>query len=65
VRLPIALFRACGLSRRAVSKALQQLERRGLIRVHRKPGRRSTVTLLWHPIRELCLVASEDQEDEL
>jgi DNA-binding MarR family transcriptional regulator len=47
VRLPVALLNLCHLNRTAVSRALRQLETAGLIRVHRHPGRRSTVTVLW------------------
>jgi predicted transcriptional regulator len=36
-----------------VSRALKQLEDKGLIQVHRKPGSRSTVTVLFHPVHEL------------
>ena len=54
VKLPVALLNLCRLNRDAVSRALQQLETAGLVRVHRKSGRRSTVTVLWHPIRDVC-----------
>lgn len=64
VRLPIALLNQCGFDRRTVSRALQQLEHKDLIRVHRNPGKRSTVTVLWHPIREFSFVADEDEEEE-
>jgi hypothetical protein len=65
VKLPIALLNRLGFDRRMVSRALQQLESKGVVRVHRKPGSRSTVTLLRHPIRHLCFVTEEDEEDEL
>jgi hypothetical protein len=63
-KLPVALFNRCGFTRRDIWRALKQLERKGLIRVHRKPGSRSTVTVLWHPIRELGLAPAEDEEEE-
>ena len=48
VRLPVGLLNLCRLNRVAVSRALMQLEAAGLVRVHRRPGRRSTVTVLWN-----------------
>ena len=48
VNLPPALLNLCGFDRKTVSLALRQLETAGLVRVHRRPGRRSTVTLLWY-----------------
>jgi hypothetical protein len=48
VRLPVALLNLCHLNRDAVSRGLHQLEEAGLVRVHRHPGRRSTVTMLWY-----------------
>lgn len=59
VKLPIALLTRCGFTRKSVSRALQQLEQKGLVRIHRKPGKRSTVTVLWHPVRDLCFVTEE------
>jgi hypothetical protein len=47
VRLPIALFNLFGLRRMDVSRALTQLESAGLVRVYRRPGKRSTVTIRW------------------
>jgi hypothetical protein len=64
VRLPTALFNLCGLNRWAVSRALAWLEREGFIRVHRKPGKRSTATVLWHPVRDLCFVVGDDDSDD-
>jgi hypothetical protein len=64
VRLPVALFNLCRLNRNAVHRALQQLEAVGLARVHRKPGARSTVTVLWHSLRELCVTGEEDIDDD-
>jgi DNA-binding MarR family transcriptional regulator len=64
VKLPIALLNLCGFTQKAVSRALQQLELKGFVRVHRKPGKRSTVTVLWHPMRELSFVPTENEKDE-
>jgi hypothetical protein len=64
VKLPTALFNRCGFGRRTVSLALRQLEQKGLVRVHRKLGARSTVTVLWHDINALCS-ADELTEEEI
>jgi hypothetical protein len=63
VRLPTALLNLCQLNRKAVSRALQQLETARLVRVHRHIGRRSTVTVLWHPQHDLCVTGAEDWRD--
>jgi hypothetical protein len=65
VKLPIALLNQGGFDRAAACRALQSLERRGLVQVHRKPGCRSTVAVLWHPVRELCVTGEDDIEDDL
>jgi hypothetical protein len=47
VRLPTAILNHYRFDRRTVARALQQLETAELVRVHRKAGRRSSVTVLW------------------
>jgi hypothetical protein len=63
VKLSVALINACGFTRRDVWRALSQLERAGLVRVHRSPGKLSIVTVLWHPIRELSFAPADDEEE--